>query len=198
MRRALLILASVASALLTVVLAGAWARSFFATDRVSWAATSRGGGRLEWRNHTLWIGRGQLRLDGSRQIDTGAAVRTARLPRRGVEWHSGAAGPAYMPIDGPPPKFHRFGVVLDSNRYELVNWDGRGKTRFSGWTVVLPLWLLTLLAGVVPAIVVSRILVRRRRIRRGACAVCGYDLRATPDCRPECGAVPEVPRRTRA
>jgi hypothetical protein len=55
-------------------------------------------------------------------------------------------------------------------------------------------------AGLIPPLVGVVILVYdRRRIRReerqagNLCLICGYDLRATPQRCPECGAVPDWP-----
>lgn len=59
---------------------------------------------------------------------------------------------------------------------------------YPGWhtvTVGVPLWFLLLSTGVLP----GRVLIRRRHVSRpGYCATCGYDLRATPNRCPECGA----------
>jgi hypothetical protein len=56
--------------------------------------------------------------------------------------------------------------------------------------LLVPMPLLLLMIGVPCAVVCARIVRRQRRLARQLCVVCGYDLRATPDRCPECGAVP--------
>jgi hypothetical protein len=53
----------------------------------------------------------------------------------------------------------------------------------------LPHWVMFLLTGVLPAVWFDW-LGKMRKPADGHCSNCGYDLRATPDRCPECGAVP--------
>jgi hypothetical protein len=58
--------------------------------------------------------------------------------------------------------------------------------------VALPFWLLAAVCGIAPALRWNpRRLRRRRRLAAGLCTTCGYDLRASPGCCPECGNMPE-------
>lgn len=59
----------------------------------------------------------------------------------------------------------------------------------------IPYWLIALFAVIAPSIWLARLKRRRERDRlhAGLCPTCGYDLRATPDFCPECGAAPAVP-----
>lgn len=56
----------------------------------------------------------------------------------------------------------------------------------------IPHWLLVLTFALPLAIWTIRFERRRRRRVAGLCHVCGYDLRATPERCPECGAVPRT------
>jgi hypothetical protein len=60
------------------------------------------------------------------------------------------------------------------------------------YVLMLPLWSLALLLALAPGAWIYRAQSRRRRDRTGLCLVCGYDLRATPDRCPECGAIPRA------
>jgi hypothetical protein len=82
-----------------------------------------------------------------------------------------------------------------------LQWGGFGVRRasdgFNGLTlgvtrVGMPAWALAVGFATAPLITVTR---RRRRgwQRRGRCAACGYDLRATPDRCPECGTIAAAP-----
>ena len=56
--------------------------------------------------------------------------------------------------------------------------------------LTIPYWFLLILFSIVPII---RWRMGRRVAAAGVCGQCGYDMRATPERCPECGAVPYVP-----
>jgi hypothetical protein len=60
----------------------------------------------------------------------------------------------------------------------------------SSTLVIVPYWQVFVVAAVLPAWRAAAWARRRRRNKPGHCSRCGYDLRATPDRCPECGAVP--------
>jgi len=63
---------------------------------------------------------------------------------------------------------------------------------FPYWIIVARYGSLALLTAVLPAIWIFRVAWRRSRLEQTLCQVCNYDIRATPDRCPECGAVPET------
>jgi hypothetical protein len=65
-----------------------------------------------------------------------------------------------------------------------------GSDNHDGWMWTIQYWKLVLLTLIAPSYRLRLALRSWRRTERGGCATCGYDLRATPDRCPECGAVP--------
>jgi hypothetical protein len=63
-----------------------------------------------------------------------------------------------------------------------------GLRRREDWYV--PFWAPCALAAVPGLLVIRRWYLLRRRIGKGLCPACGYDLRATPGRCPECGNTP--------
>src|SRR5687768_17587155 len=121
---------------------------------------------------------------------------------------------------GLPKDFSHFGWFRHSSRWAYAEWDddetllgfalgGSGITEATTpppgwprgvpppasyserrWLIGVPYWFLFLLFLIAPCRRTIRHLNERYLARVGLCPCCGYDLRATPDRCPECGAVP--------
>jgi hypothetical protein len=111
----------------------------------------------------------------------------------------------------PAPKQHAFyvsgplsseGPIRQGTLFGIIEWASQQQV--SGvriQTLIVPSWLLMTLTAIAPTIWaytdIRRVRVRRLgqdRIRRGLCVYCGYDLRASSECCPECGtAIPARP-----
>jgi hypothetical protein len=78
-----------------------------------------------------------------------------------------------------------------SDPAKVYGWFGFSwMSRRYGQFVAFPHADLCLVTGILPATWMFVTIRRRRRSQSGACEICGYDLRATPDRCPECGTIP--------
>ena len=90
--------------------------------------------------------------------------------------------------------YHRFFVGFFSSEWldpNYSNWLKYPVGTIAEWEFALHDWFLMLLFAVAPMLWAIDGARRRRRTISGFCSTCGYDLRASPDRCPECGAVPE-------
>ena len=90
---------------------------------------------------------------------------------------------------------HGYESLLSPHGFKFRNLDdGRTKTNTeghqSGAEIAVPYWLIALATLVLPARFVKVRYYRRRNLNEAGqrCLHCGYDLRATPNLCPECGA----------
>lgn len=160
------------ASLLSLVLCGAvivpWVRSASTNDCLSWVNEA---GTLNW-----WI-------ECSRGVFFACLDRYRSRELNDPGWRFEAGRDVrnfsiFFALADRTWRFGSFGIASD-----------RSQTH-SRRICTVPCWAVTVALGIAP---ISRLLLhlRTHARRRGRCRSCGYDLRATPDRCPECGAVSE-------
>jgi hypothetical protein len=171
LRRIMGTTAAVVSLVLCLTCVAAWVRSDFASDAFGYGFRTKGGVRTV----SISFNDGMVQLDWLKWSDT-VPVAT------GFE-HDVSEAATRSPH------------TLTWSDYDWQpSYEGK-VGRVSGKVVRAPLWPAIATFALWPAIwalLKRREIRRQRRIRSGHCRSCGYDLRATPDRCPECGAVPKV------
>lgn len=178
--RRLLNFAAGVSAVLFILMAVLWVRSEFAPDAVylSYELADRGMlWDVEWR---LASGDG---LVGFSFTKRSADVRppAGKQPFSTSSLHSGRLPGGMLALRIGEDARVFWGIVTESG---LGQW-GEFIAMTSPWSCPI------LISMVLPTLWIWR--KRRKAAPKGCCRVCGYDLRATPDRCPECGAIQRGP-----
>jgi hypothetical protein len=191
-----------------------WCRSYFAADRLTYTIQNADGQWVVQRSKIKFLyavtiaeaveARSIASRDGRMTLSRVGVI----IPQGQRVLMPGESAPDYKD-DFPYIGGERAGFALE---HPEAPWISRGAevtrvaarhenswmTSFGywaapGWNVhaieyEIHYWPLTFLLAIAPATRVIAEFRRRRRLAAGHCTSCGYDLRATPDRCPECGA----------
>jgi hypothetical protein len=183
MRRKLFTLAAVASAVLCIALCVLWVRSYWYED---YAIRGSASGVRTFRSREGTI-----------------VLSINDVPYMHSSWQSGLIDrnrPWGLPSpSSPAPAWEHLYRLGFTHRYSVAAPNANATARFAAIGrpvppmthlryIGVPYWLMVALLGAGPVLRIVASFARRRRQHRGYCRTCGYDLRATPDRCPECGA----------
>lgn len=143
----------------------------------------------------LWV-RSHWRYDSWTRNFPNATESVTSMEGRLFYFRATAAGvtsTGTITLQGPPAGFHSVPASDDVLDSIVVNHPSgffsihRADRLGTQAAIMVPHWFVALAAGLLAA---GWLFFGRPWRRRGYCRECGYDLRATPDRCPECGAVP--------
>jgi len=140
--------------------------------------------RIESAGFTIANGR----LGLMRRTQTyGDRLRTPRRAGEEVRWRWTIPSDTYW--EGPA-WWQRIGFVFNSQTRLLPPATSLTNPPDRSLSIAVPFWFLMILAALLAIPRLTRRVERDRRVAAGCCTRCGYDLRATPEKCPECGAIP--------
>ena len=195
MKRRLFRLTATVSLLLCTAIGALWVRSYGPLDSASWTRTWRTPeGGAAYRSAQLICESGRLHLT----LAWGWADQPGSPFADGVLSEADATGGRsrvlYQRIDrsfaGNVIQLRDFG----GSGWGPLRWRDFSNTKLAAGDtnrllfVEVAHWLPVVLLAVAPTFAATRWARRRVQARRGLCPSCGYDLRATPERCPECGA----------
>jgi hypothetical protein len=183
--RILLNVATVLSLLLCMATVPLWVRSYPARDGIyvyrNFGPAGKGGGDHLYlmsergRAVVMW-GRALYEWDPLDKDPT-----SPRLPRLEIR----ATSEAYSGSWDRQPFEHQ---ILGFGYTITPQWQGLGARYVVDDQAAAPFWAILVISAVLPTTAARRLVKKRRRLANGHCPCCGYDMRATPDRCPECGA----------
>ena len=195
MKRRISKLTAGVSLLLCLAMIGLWVRSYHRTDIVDIRQRFGQGadGRWVWRHLKTWSSQGGLIIRWERHTWTNATPRAVERPRLGWEVKMPGEDFGHPPGAGWRPLMQFEHMVVPGGG--AVTADGEftgaartGQLRYIGDWFYVPHWAVTVALAAPLAMALVRWRRERRRAARGLCPQCGYDLRASPQRCPECGA----------
>ena len=154
---------------------GAWAASYFNLVR----ATHRNNGPVVISGvmNENWQGGSLALVGGALKCGLGGFGYWPLSDGRMFQASLDAFGEQHL--EAQPPRWISYGPTGLGTHWRFFYRSGR--------VLVLPLWIPTVLFGVLPTIALVRFGRRRKREKLGLCLKCGYNLRGSENRCPECG-----------